>query len=188
VTIAGAVANAGLVEAVKSDLTVNGAVTGTGSAVINAGALAFGSSFSEAVTFSSSTGELILAQSQTYTGAITGFAKSTGTVLDLRDIGFVSASEATFSGTKNGGVLTVTDGTHTAKITLVGNYTTSAFVAASDGDGGVTVVDPPAGKPSPAAFAGVMAGLASSVAAPVHTIAPTLGSTPTLTRPHVAIA
>jgi hypothetical protein len=39
-------------------------------------------------------------------------------------------------------VLTVTDGTHTAKITLVGDYTGSTFTVSSDGHGGTKVVDP----------------------------------------------
>jgi hypothetical protein len=87
---------------------------------------------------------LELAQSQGYTGAITGFSKTNSTSLDLVDISFVSSTEATFSGTSKSGVLTVTDGTHTAHITLVGNYTKSTFVASSDGHLGTIVVDPKA--------------------------------------------
>jgi len=96
---------------------------------------------------------------------IIGFSKTGTTSFDLLDIGFVSASEATYSGTKTGGVLSVTDGTHTAHITMVGNYLSSAWVASSDGHGGVSVVDPPAQAPavqSTAAFASVMASMAPS--------------------------
>ena len=42
--------------------------------------------------------------------------------------------------------LTVTDGTHTANIALLGNYLASTFVASSDGHGGTLVVDPPGGQ------------------------------------------
>ena len=60
----------------------------------------------------------------------------------LVQIGFVGADEATFSGTTTSGVLTVTDGTHTAHINLKGDYTGSTFIASDDGNGGVNIVDP----------------------------------------------
>ena len=94
------------------------------------------------------------------------------TALDLRDIGFVSGSEATFSGTAAGGVLTVTDGKHTAKIAFTGDYLGSSWVASSDGAGGVIVVDPappPApsspARPSPPAFISAMAAMGAGGAA-----------------------
>ena len=123
--IQSAVKNTGMLAAAGGDLTVNGAVTGNGSATINGATLDLGSSFTENVTFTGTSGVLELAQSQTYTGKVTGFSLTGGTSLDLRDIAFVSAGEATFSGNKTSGVLTVTDGTHTAHITLIGNYTSS---------------------------------------------------------------
>jgi phospholipase C len=52
----------------------------------------------------------------------------------------------TYSGTASGGTLTVTDGSHTANIALLGNYTASTFVTSSDGHGGTNVVDPPPGQ------------------------------------------
>jgi hypothetical protein len=131
--------------------------------VIQAGTLDAGSSFAQNVTFSGAVAELELADSKTYTGSITGFSKVGKTSLDLRDIGFVSSTEATFSGNATGGVLTVSDGTRTAKITLAGDYTQSTFVASSDGLGGVSVVDPTAQAPltpSPVAFATTMASVA----------------------------
>ena len=60
-------------------------------------------------------------------------------MLDLGDIGFVSAAEATFSGTASGGTLTVTDGAHVSHVLLAGNYTQTGFVAASDGHGGTDI-------------------------------------------------
>ncbi|MDQ2861244.1 MAG: hypothetical protein M3T55_11085, partial [Pseudomonadota bacterium] len=142
VTIQSAINNGGKLEANGATLTVNGAVSGKGSGVIASGALAFNAAFSENVTFSGTSGVLQLAQSQGYAGTISGFSTTGGTSLDLRDIGFVSAGEATFSGTATSGVLTVTDGTHTAHINLAGDYLASTFVAASDGHGGVIVHDP----------------------------------------------
>jgi hypothetical protein len=74
----------------------------------------------------------------------------------------------------------VTDGAHTAKITLVGNYTASRFVASSDGHGGVIIVDP-ALPPLSHAFVASMAALSPSAGAsfassssPVTTTAPVL--------------
>jgi len=165
--------------AAGGDLTVNGAVTGNGSATINGATLDLGSSFTENVTFTGTSGVLELAQSQTYTGKVTGFSLTGGTSLDLRDIAFVSAGEATFGGNKTSGVLTVTDGTHTAHITLIGNYTGSTFVASSDGQGGVSIVDPQSGGGAASAalspiapasrhqFIAAMAGLGGGSGGPV---------------------
>jgi hypothetical protein len=66
-------------------------------------------------------------------------------------------------------VLTVTDGTHTAHINLVGNFLSSVFTCSNDGVGGVLIVDPPAPPPAPAAvqphaFASAAAALAPSAA------------------------
>ena len=163
-----AVANAGTIETLGGTLTVKGAVTGAGGATINGGTLDFAASFNQNVTFSGTTGTLELARSQGYTATITGFSKTGGTSLDLVDIGFVSAGEATYSGTKTGGVLTVTDGTHTAHITLKGNYLNSTFIAASDGHGGVIIHDPrapAAAIPSPHPFIAAMAAMAGGAGA-----------------------
>ena len=110
------------------------------------------------MTFTSS-GTLELAQSQGFTNSIKGFSGDGKTTLDMRDIGFVGAGEASFSGTASSGVLTVTDGTHTAQTTLVGDYLGATFTAASDGKGGVDVVAASAQTPSVAHFAGVMAAM-----------------------------
>jgi hypothetical protein len=141
-TLAGAVANTGTLAADGGVLTVTGAASGSGSASIDGGTLDLASSFNEAVTFAGTTGVLELAHSQGYTGTITGFSTTGGTSLDLRDIGFVDSTEATFSGTTRSGVLTVTDGAHTAHVDLEGNYTDATFIASSDGHGGTIVVDP----------------------------------------------
>jgi hypothetical protein len=151
VTIASAIANTGTLEAAGGTITVTGAVSGKGGVnEINAGTLDFTSSFTENVSFTGTTGVLKLAQSQGYAGTITGFSKTGGTSFDLVDIGFVGAGEATFSGTATSGVLTVTDGTHTAHITMAGDYTASVFTASSDGHGGTAIVDPAAAPTAPA--------------------------------------
>jgi hypothetical protein len=170
-TIESAIQNNGQLIAQNGTLTELGAVTGTGSAKIgNGGTLVFASSFGQNVTFSGNSGELVLAQSQGYAGTISGFSTSGGTSLDLRDIGFVSSIEATWSG----GVLTVTDGTHTAHITLAGDFSGSTFTAASDGQGGVIVTDPSASllRQSVATGFGTSSGLGTesfhALVAPLH--------------------
>ncbi len=143
-TIQSALAGSGQVEANGGVLTANGAVAATQSGVIAAGTLAFGASFAGAVSFTGANGVLSLAQSQGYTGAISGFAAGGGDKLDLRDIGFIGSGEGSFSGTSSQGVLTVTDGSHTARITLIGNYLGDVFTATSDGGGGTLVTAGPA--------------------------------------------
>ena len=183
-TIDSAIANTGLIEAVKGNLTVNGAVTGTGTAAVNAGTLYFTSSFSENVKFSA-TGVLELAQSTGYGGTISGLSTTGANQLDLQDITYTKGvTTATFSGTTKGGTLTVTDGSHTASIKLTGNYTTSTFVTATDNHNGTLVYDP-AASPSPAAFASAMAGLGSSSAevSPSSTPAQPAAATLSLAKP-----
>lgn len=144
VLVKSAIDNTGLLYADAFKLIVDGAVTGTGRAEINGSLLAFGSSFNEDVTFIGKTpsGMLRLARSQDYTATVANFSHTNATKFDLSDIAFVSAAEATFSGNTTGGTLSVTDGSHTARIHLAGNFTGSTFVASSDGRGGTIVVDP----------------------------------------------
>jgi hypothetical protein len=146
-------------------LTVIKLVTGSGSVTIDGGTIDFESSFNQDVNYMGTNGALILSDSQIYTANIAGFTQSGGTSLDLRDISFVSAGEATFSGTQTGGVLTVTDGTHTASINLVGDYLGTTFVASSDGKNGTDVVAMGGQTPSTAHFVEAMASTGHSVSA-----------------------
>ena len=160
-SILSAINNTGLLETAGGTLTVQGAVSGAGSAVIAGGAIDFTAAFSQAVDFTRGLGKLQLTHSQTYHAAVTGFSTSGGAALDLVDIGFVSAGEATFSGSVASGVLTVTDGSHVARIALIGNFIDSTFTASSDGHGGTIVVDHGAPRSaSPQAFAAAIAALA----------------------------
>jgi hypothetical protein len=161
-TISGALVNKAAIEVVSGTFDIAGAVTGKGSAVIAGGTLEFGSSFTQNLDFTGTSGLLALADSQAYAGAITGFSLAGGTSLDLRDISFASGTTtATFveNGADAQGVLTVTDGTHTAHITLIGNYSGSTFTTSSDQNGGTIVVDPP--KRAAAAHASVLPFIAA---------------------------
>ncbi|MEO7026763.1 MAG: hypothetical protein ABI056_04330, partial [Caulobacteraceae bacterium] len=172
VVIASAVNGGGRLEANGGTLVADATVAASQSGVIAAGVLAFGASFAGAVSFTGSAGELRLAQSQTYTGSITGFAAGGGDKLDLRDIAFVSPTEASYSGTASKGVLTVSDGTHTAKITLIGDYLGDTFTAASDGAGGtaITASAAPGARTPSSALAAVHAdqGVRAPFAAAAH--------------------
>jgi hypothetical protein len=96
------------------------------------------------VTFAGATGTLKLDNSQNFTGTVAGLAQ--GNYLDFTDIAYVANNLPGYTPNSgnNGGTLTVTDGTHTANIALLGNYLASMFVASSDGHGGTQITDPPA--------------------------------------------
>jgi hypothetical protein len=157
-----AIKNTGLLEADMGVLVLGGAVTGNGSAVINAGTLQAGSTFNENVDFSGASGTLELENA--YSGAITGFSTTGGTALDLDFVAFANGAMTTlYRGTKKGGTLTVSNGFQTAHIRFVGDYTNTFLVVGPSPAGGAMVVDdaamvPPA--PSPHLFAAAMAGMA----------------------------
>jgi choice-of-anchor C domain-containing protein len=112
-----------------------------GSTTIAAGATTeIPSAFSGAITFAGSTGTLQLDNSSSFSGTVAGLAGQD--TLDLRDINPATVQTPTYSGSSTGGILTVTDGTNTAKISLLGNYLASSFVTSSDGNGGTAVIDP----------------------------------------------
>ena len=81
--------------------------------------------------FAGDTGTLKLDNSASFTGTVAGMSGED--TLDLADIDAVKAQQPSFAGNSAGGTLTVTDGTHTANIALLGNYMASVFVTASDG-------------------------------------------------------
>jgi hypothetical protein len=114
--------------------------------VINAGAtLELTSTYPGTVTFASTTGTLKLDNSTSFAGTVAGMAGSD--TLDLADINFATIGAPSFSGTSTAGVLTVTDGSHTANIALLGSYIASTFTVSSDGHGGTFVGDPPTTSP-----------------------------------------
>jgi hypothetical protein len=157
ITINSAVTNYGVIEANGGVLTLNATVT-YGKVLINGGTLDFTQAGAvNSVTFAGATGVLRLDQSATFHGSVSGLSQTGGSSLDLSDIGFVSAGEASFveNAAKTGGLLTVTDGAHTAKISLLGDYSDLLFTAKSDGHGGTTVTA--AAAPGPHALVQAMA-------------------------------
>jgi hypothetical protein len=161
----GSLANAGALTVSSGHIVIEGTISGSGVAVVDGGVLDAEAAFTQNVSFSGPAGTLALGESQGYAGAISGFSAEDS--FDLRDIAYVDADEATFSGTSGSGVLTVTDGAHSARLTLDGDYLGWTFKASRNGSGGVTVVGkaPHQGVLSPGALIEAMAGLAGPVAA-----------------------
>ena len=60
-----------------------------------------------------------------------------------RDFGPGTALGFTEAGDNLSGTLTVSDGTNTASLTLLGQYVAGNFTKQSDGNGGTLITDPP---------------------------------------------
>jgi 20S proteasome alpha/beta subunit len=115
-------------------------VTPSAPIVVSSGAnVEITSIYAGAVTFTDSTGTLKLDHASSFAGTVAGMGAQD--TLDLADINFATLQQPIFSGNTSGGMLNVTDGTHTANIALLGNYMASTFVTSSDGHGGTYIVD-----------------------------------------------
>jgi Tryptophan-rich Synechocystis species C-terminal domain/Putative esterase len=88
-----------------------------------------------------STGTLTLEASTEFAGTVAGLAL--GNSLDLSDVAFAAGSTLGYAPNRGntGGVLTVSDGAHTANIALLGQYAASSFVTATDGHGGTLIAE-----------------------------------------------
>jgi hypothetical protein len=113
--------------------------------------LELASSYTGTLTFAGPTGTLKIDHSSTFTGTIAG-QLAIGDVIDLADITAGASATVDYSGNNSPGTLTVSDGTHTAHIGLLGNYSLANFALLSDGHGGTSAIDPPL-CPSPASAA-----------------------------------
>jgi hypothetical protein len=170
-TIQDGIANTGSIAANGGTVSVQGMVSGAGSATIGAGGqIEFGAAASCAVGFTGSAGKLILDDSQQFSGSIAGLSPAhAGDVVDLSDISFASATE-TYAGTTASGVLTISDGSHTATLALVGNFTIGSFAFSADASGHVQFHDP--------AVAVMVSAMASLRGAGQDDSAPQTASTP----------
>jgi len=117
------------------------------------------------VTFAGGTGTLKIDNSSGFTGAIGG-QLAIGDVIDFADITTGANATIGYSGNNSPGTLTVSDGTHTASIALLGNYSLGNFTASSDGHGGTSVVDPPIGAGAAQSMALLTNYMASTFVAP----------------------
>jgi autotransporter passenger strand-loop-strand repeat protein len=134
-------------EYVLSGAAFNGATISGGMLELAKGAINRGA----AITFAAAAGgTLRLDDSVHFTGLVAGFGKPD--LLDLSDVAFRTISSpfmlkttVSFKEAANNtsGTLTVSDGAHTANLTLLGQYVSAQFSLASDGHGGTLVSDPP---------------------------------------------
>lgn len=145
-TLAAAIANGGTIAAAAGTLTLAGAVTGTGLIEIDGGAVlqARGAvAATQLVLFAGSGAELALLAPAAFKAQLAGFGRTDR--LDFRTILEGSKTKVHYAK----GTLSVTDGTHTASVTLLGQFAAAGFATASDGNGGtlVTYTPPPSVRP-----------------------------------------
>jgi hypothetical protein len=141
-TGANAFVNTGLIETNGGTMIVDIPVTGGGNAVIAGGTLEFAAASDNNVSFAGAVaGMLALDQSQQFTGHILGFGSSDQ--IDLGDIAYSADTSLTYTanGTDSGGVLTISDGTHTTNLDFTGEYTAASFLTSNDGHGGTSLED-----------------------------------------------
>ena len=142
--LGGTVANSGVLLVNGGVLDVNGALTGGTTEISGAGEVVMAQKSSESVAFlSKSTGELVLDQAPSFSGSISGLGTTQS--IDLTDINFAAGVKISYSSNNRNntsGVLTVTDGTNTAHLQMVGTYTLANFKVESDGAGGTLLSDP----------------------------------------------
>jgi hypothetical protein len=142
------IANSGTLWANGGNIAVNGAVTGVGTALINGTAtLEFGAASSANTTFAAdAAGTLELHDSFDFTGIVSGFDGNDR--LDLADIQFNGQVQVNYTANAagTGGTLSVSDGTHTANISLLGQFTAAGFEATDDQHLGTLITyHPPVG-------------------------------------------
>ena len=132
-TVASSIANSGVLWANGASLTVQGAVSGNGTATIDgSGTLDFEASSTANVVFGSgATGTLKLGDSFHFNGTISGFGASD--IIDLADVGSTAASisyHENAAGT--GGTLAISGGAQTVELSLMGHYSADNFSIAPD--------------------------------------------------------
>ena len=94
------------------------------------------------ILFAGNAGTLTLEDLQGFTGQISGFGGADQ--IDLADIAFdANTTTLGYSGNSGntGGTLSVSDGTQTANLALLGSYMASSFATSSDGHGGTLITD-----------------------------------------------
>ena len=142
-TASGTQVDAGGTEWVSAGGLDNGTTLNGGTEIVTAGGTISGT-----VMFLGS-GTLVVQQSTSFTsGARLADFNSPSDVLDLADISYANLKSVHWTQTTStGGTLMLTDGTHTANIALLGQYTEANFAFTADPNGGTDIIDPPAASP-----------------------------------------
>ncbi|MBP0116216.1 beta strand repeat-containing protein, partial [Bradyrhizobium vignae] len=133
--------NSGLLWAHGGNITVNGSVTGGGTALMDGVAtFEFGAASSTKITLDAgATGTIVLHDSFDFSGLVSGFDGNDH--LDLLDVAFGVGTTASYVANQagTGGTLSVTDGVHTTDITLLGQYDAAGFHTEADKNTGTLV-------------------------------------------------
>jgi hypothetical protein len=93
------------------------------------------------VTFAGPTGTLWLDRPSTFTGKVADFGAQESIDLSGTPFGAHTTLGYSENSSDTGGILSVKDGTHIAKLALLGNYMAASFVTASDGYGGTLITE-----------------------------------------------
>ena len=139
VVSSGGTANALVLEGgsalVMSGGTFSGATISGGTLEVASGAIAMLSS----VTFDS--GTLVLDDAK-FRGKIANFNSVDPDAIDLRTVAYGSSTTSSYVDNGASGTLIVSDGTHTARLAILGSYAAGNFHLATDGQGGTRITDP----------------------------------------------
>jgi hypothetical protein len=140
-----AIQNSGNIGADGGNVALNGAATGTGTVTISGSStLEFGAASDDNTSFAAgATGTLKLDQAKNFSGSVSGFGA--GDKLDLSDIAFGANLTLGYSANaaSTGGMLSVSDGTHSASIALFGQFAAAGFKVGSDAGSGTMVTYTP---------------------------------------------
>jgi len=135
------VVNTGLLWANDGNVTIDGNVSGNGSALISGTAtLEFAHASAENTTFATgATGTLILGDSFNFSGTVSGMTADDH--IDLLDFNFANAPTLNYTpnADNSGGTLSIADGSHTANIALLGSFDPTGFQIEADKTTGTLV-------------------------------------------------
>ncbi|WP_249140371.1 beta strand repeat-containing protein [Bradyrhizobium manausense] len=133
--------NSGLLWAHGANITLNGSVSGGGTALVDGVAtIEFGAASSANVALdAAATGTIVLHDSFDFSGVVSGFDGDDH--LDLLDMAFGAGTSASYVANQagTGGTLSVTDGVHIANITLLGQYDPAGFQTEADKNTGTLI-------------------------------------------------
>jgi len=133
--------NSGLLWAHGANITLNGSVSGSGTALMDGVAtIEFGAASSAHVALdAAATGTIVLHDSFDFSGVVSGFDGNDH--LDLLDVAFGDGTTASYVANQagTGGILSVTDGVHTANISLLGQYDPASFQTEADKNMGTLI-------------------------------------------------
>ena len=140
--LVGSVVNNGLILAQGSSVTIGGDVSGSGHVELagNATVEFAAGAANDLALDADAAGLIVFDHSAGFGGAISGL--NADDRIDLRDVAFGAATTLSYvDDGSGGGVLTVSDGIHSAQLRLVGSYQASDFVLGADDQGGLLLTN-----------------------------------------------